>query len=244
MERLFTGVALGAALLAAGLAGGAVAQTPDAAFRLTLEAALRAAETRSHALEAQDAATRSARDGRGGRALARPDAAVDRQSAHRRRESFSLTGISRPSVRWTQTLTREGKRQARSARFEREGDAAQAMRSMQLTALRRQTAQAWFDRYYRQQMVDLLARQRDEAALQIEAATAAYRAGRGAKPMCSRRERRRAHRRPIQSPRARPMPALAGALGRRRGVCPPAPPIAQTRSLALAPSLIDTPTSP
>ena len=51
---------------------------------------------------------------------------------------------------------------------------------MQLAELRRGTALAWFDRYYQQQMVALLSKQRDEAALQIEAADAAYRTGRGA----------------------------------------------------------------
>jgi outer membrane protein TolC len=175
---------LAAALLAAGLAGGAAAQTPDAASPLTLEAALRTAEARSHALEAQDAAARSARE----MAVAAgrlPDPmlrlSIDNLPTDGSK-SYSLTEdfMTQRSVGLTQTFTREGKRQARSARFEREGDAAQAMRGMQLTVLRRQTAQAWFDRYYRQQLVDLLARQRDEAALQIEAATAAYRAGRGA----------------------------------------------------------------
>lgn len=175
---------LAAAVLAAGLAGGAAAQTPDTSSPLTLEAALRTAEMRSHTLEAQDAAARSARE----MAVAAgrlPDPmlrlSIDNLPTDGS-NSFSLTAdfMTQRSVGLTQTLTREGKRLARSARFEREGDAAQAMRSMQLSALRRQTALAWFDRYYRQQLVDLLIRQRDEAALQTEAVEAGFRAGRGA----------------------------------------------------------------
>jgi outer membrane protein, heavy metal efflux system len=79
-----------------------------------------------------------------------------------------------------QTFVSLDKRAARSARFEREGDTAQAMRVLQLTELRQQTALAWFDRYYQQQMLDLLDQQREETALQIEAAETAYRSGRGA----------------------------------------------------------------
>ena len=95
---------------------------------------------------------------------------------------FSLTDdfMTMRSVGLTQTFTRADKRRARAARFEREADSAQAARAMQLAELRRGTALAWFDRYYQQQMVALLSKQRDEAALQIEAADAAYRTGRGA----------------------------------------------------------------
>lgn len=175
---------LAIALLAAWLGRGAAAQTPDAVSPLTLEAALRAAEMRSHTLAAQDAATRSARE-MAVAAARLPDPTLrlsidNLPTDGSKRYSLTEDFMTQRSVGLTQTLTREDKRRARSARFEREGDAALAIRSMQLTALRRQTAQAWFDRYYRQQMVDLLTRQRDEAALQIEAAAAAYRAGRGA----------------------------------------------------------------
>jgi len=239
---------LAAAVLAAGLAGGAVAQTPAAAPALTLEAALRAAEARSHALEAQDAAARSARE----MAVAAgrlPDPmlrlSIDNLPTDGSK-SYSLTEdfMTQRSVGLTQTLTREDKRLARSARFEREGDAAQAMRGMQLTVLRRQTAQAWFDRYYRQQMVDLLARQRDEAALQIEAATAAYRAGRGAQAdvFAARAAVARIEDR-IREARAR-LTNAGTSLARWVGDAAfaplgDAPPIAQTRlaSRALAPQL-------
>lgn len=159
-------------------------QATPPAQPLTLQAALRVAQARSYALLAQDAATRSAR------ALA---VAAERLPDPMLRLSvdnlpvdgpmrFSLTDdfMTMRSVGLTQTFTRADKRRARAARFEREADTAQAARAMQLAELRRGTALAWFDRYYQQQMVALLSRQRDEAALQIEAADVAYRAGRGA----------------------------------------------------------------
>jgi len=173
-----------AVLLAAGFSGWTAAQTTNSPPPLSLQAALRAAEVRSQTLKGQDAATRSARE----LAVAAgrlPDPMVRLSIDNLPTDGpmrFSLTEdfMTQRSVGLTQTLTREDKRQARSARFEREGDAAQAMRRMQLSALRRQTALAWLDRYYRQQLVDLLIRQRDEAALQTEAAEAGFRAGRGA----------------------------------------------------------------
>ncbi|MBT0960310.1 TolC family protein [Denitromonas iodatirespirans] len=179
--------ALGAALLAAGLCGGAAAQTiaqaTPPAQPLTLPAALRAAQARSHALVAQDAAARSAREM--AVAAARLPDPVLRLSVDNLPVDgpmrFSLTEdfMTMRSVGLTQTFVRKDKRRARAARFEREADTALAARAMQLAELRRGTALAWFDRYYQQRMVTLLTRQRDEAALQIDAAEAAYRGGRG-----------------------------------------------------------------
>ncbi len=175
--------ALGTALLAASLCGRTFAQATNSPPPLTLQAALRAAEVRSQTLKGQDAAARSARE----LAIAAgrlPDPmlrlSLDNLPTDGAK-SFSLTEdfMTQRSVSLTQTLTREEKRQARSARFERDGDAAQAMRRMQLSALRRQTALAWFDRYYRHQLVVLLSRQRDELALQSKVVEAGFRAGRG-----------------------------------------------------------------
>jgi outer membrane protein TolC len=175
--------ALGAALLAASLSGGSAAQTTNSLPPLSLHAALRAAEARSSALQSQDAAARAARE----LAIAAgrlPDPmlrlSIDNLPTDGpKRYSLTEDFMTQRSVGLTQTLTREDKRRARSARFEREGDAAMAMRSMQLSALRRQTALAWFDRHYRQLVVDLLIRQRDEAALLSAATDAAFRSGRG-----------------------------------------------------------------
>ncbi len=79
----------------------------------------------------------------------------------------------------TQELTRDAKRQARSARFEREAETAQASRAMALANLQRDTANAGLDRYYQERMREALLVQRDESRLQVDAADAAYRGGRG-----------------------------------------------------------------
>ena len=67
----------------------------------------------------------------------------------------------------------------RVARFEREAEAAQAGRTSALANLQREAALAWLDRYYQERIRDALTAQRDEARLQVEAADAAYRGGRG-----------------------------------------------------------------
>jgi outer membrane protein TolC len=175
--------ALCATCLVISFSAGAQAQT-IIAQPLTLDAALVVAQARSKALPAQDAAARAARE----QAVAAgrlPDPmlrlSVDNLPVDGPK-SFSLTDdfMTMRSVGLTQTLTRADKRHARAALFERVADSAQAARGMQLANLRRDTAFAWFDRYFQQQMVDLLAQQRGEARLQIESADAAYRAGRGA----------------------------------------------------------------
>lgn len=120
--------ALGTALLAASLSGWTAAQTTNSPPPLSLQAALRAAEVRSQTLKSQDAAARSARE----LAVAAgrlPDPmlrlSIDNLPTDGAK-SFSLTEdfMTQRSVGLTQTLTREDKRRARSARFEREGDAA------------------------------------------------------------------------------------------------------------------------
>jgi outer membrane protein TolC len=97
-------------------------------------------------------------------------------------DRFSTTRdfMTMRSVGVMQEFTREDKRAARAARFEREADAAVAGRAMVLADLRRDTAMAWLDRHFQERMRELLRSQRAELALQIEAADAAYRGGRGA----------------------------------------------------------------
>jgi outer membrane protein TolC len=150
---------------------------------LTLDAALHAAQVRSHALTAQEAAVVSGREQAvaAGR-LPDPILRLSVESLPvNGSKRFSLTEDSMTirSVGLTQIFTREEKRYARSTRFEREADAAQAARVLQLANLRRDTARAWFDRYFQQQMVDLLMMQRIEANQQVESSGAAYRAGSG-----------------------------------------------------------------
>ena len=79
-----------------------------------------------------------------------------------------------------QQFTRSDKREARSARFDREAEAAESGRTLALANLQRDTALAWLDRHYQERVRDVLVTQRDEARLQIDAADAAYRGGRGA----------------------------------------------------------------
>lgn len=96
-------------------------------------------------------------------------------------DRFSLTRdfMTMRSIGVSQEFTREDKRRARSARLEREADTADANRVLTLTNVQRNTAAAWLERYYQERMVELLQRQRDEGTLQIDAADAVYRGGRG-----------------------------------------------------------------
>lgn len=96
-------------------------------------------------------------------------------------DRFSLTRdfMTMRSVGVMQEFTREDKRRARTLRFEREAETAEANRALTSISIRRSTAVAWLDRYYQERIVELLVRQRNEAKLQIEAADAAYRGGRG-----------------------------------------------------------------
>lgn len=151
---------------------------------LTLDQALRAAQDRSQQLVAQDAAAAASRD----MAVAagqRPDPTFKvgiNNLPINAQDRFSLTRdfMTMRTVGLMQEITRGDKLRARSARFEREAEVAEANRALALTQLRRDTAMAWLDRYYQEQMLVVLRSQRAEAGLQIEAADAAYRGGRGA----------------------------------------------------------------
>ena len=150
---------------------------------LTLDQALRSAQDRSQQLSAQDSAASASRE----MAIAagqRPDptlkAGINNLPINGP-DRFSLTRdfMTMRSIGVAQEVTRGDKLKARSARFEREAELAQAARAVALTDLRRDTAKAWLDRYYQERMLDVLRTQRAEASLQIEAADSAYRGGRG-----------------------------------------------------------------
>ncbi|MGE3296427.1 MAG: TolC family protein [Porticoccaceae bacterium] len=177
------GYKLAVAILAFGLSGWATAAVTPTDAPLSLAEALHRAEVRSHALAAQDAAATAA----GAMAVAArqlPDPvlrlAVENLPIDGA-DRYSLTDdfMTMRSIGLMQTMTGADKRAARATRFEREGEVAQTAHALERTRLRRDTALAWLDRHYREQMVALLQRQRDETALQIDAAEAAYRAGRG-----------------------------------------------------------------
>jgi len=155
----------------------------NAAVTLSLEEALRLARTRSQTLVAQDAAAAAARDlAVAAGQLPDPMLTVGINNLPvTTSDRFSLTSdfMTMRSVGVTQEFTRADKRKARSARFEREAEGAAAGRELALANLERDTALAWLDRYYQEAVRALLVRQRDEAALQIDAADAAYRSNRG-----------------------------------------------------------------
>jgi len=151
---------------------------------LTLDQALRIAQDRSRQLVAQESAAAAARE----LAVAAgqlPDptlkAGVNNLPVNGS-DRFNLTNdfMTMRSVGVMQEFTRSDKRKARASRFDREAEAAEAARAVALADLRRDTAQAWLERYYQERMLDLLQSQRNEAGLQIDAADAAYRGGRGA----------------------------------------------------------------
>jgi outer membrane protein TolC len=150
---------------------------------LTLDEALRIAQDRSRQLVAHEAAAAAA----GHMAVAageRPDpvlkAGINNLPLNGE-DRFSLTRdfMTMRSVGVMQELTREDKLRSRAARYEREEERARAVRKLALANLQRDTAAAWLDRLYQERMLELLVRQRDEASLQIDAADAAYRSGRG-----------------------------------------------------------------
>ena len=150
---------------------------------LTLEEALRLAQERSRQLPAQDASAQAARQ-MAAAAGQRPDpilkAGINNLPINGP-DRFSLTNdfMTMRSVGVSQEFTRDGKLKARAARFEREAEVAEAGRELALANLQRDTAMAWLDRYHQERMREVLITQRDEAKLQIEAADAAYRGGRG-----------------------------------------------------------------
>ncbi|AKU11574.1 putative outer membrane cation efflux protein [Azoarcus sp. CIB] len=151
---------------------------------LDFDQALRLAQDRSRQLAAQDAAARAA----GEMAVAAgqlPDPmlklGIDNLPTDGP-DRFSLTRdfMTQRSIGIAQEFTRADKRQARAARFDREADAARAGGVLALADLQRDTAIAWLDRHYQERIRDALVAQRDEARLQVDAAEAAYRGGKGA----------------------------------------------------------------
>jgi outer membrane protein TolC len=160
--------------------GAAIAQ--DTAV-LALDEALRIAEERSEQLRAEDAAALAARE-LAAAAAETPDpvltAGINNLPVNGPDE-FSLTSDSMTmrSIGLSRELTRQDKRDARAARFEREAEAADAGRTLALVELQRATAIAWLERYYGARTYEVLTLQRQQAALQVEAAELSYRSGRG-----------------------------------------------------------------
>jgi outer membrane protein TolC len=95
------------------------------------------------------------------------------------RFSFSQDFMTMRRVGVMQELTRADKRQLRAARFEREAELSLVEKNVTTAAIERDTALAWLDRYYAEAAAAVAAEQTAQAALQVEAAEGAYRAGRG-----------------------------------------------------------------
>ncbi|WP_372528087.1 TolC family protein [Piscinibacter sp.] len=172
-----------ASLLPLVLALGLTATDIGAAEVLDFEQALVLAQQRSRQLAALDAAASAAKD-MAGAAGQLPDptlkAGVNNLPIDGP-DRFSLVRdfMTMRSIGVMQEFTRADKRAARSARFEREADAARAARHLALANLQRDAAVSWLDRHFQERMRELLVAQREETKLQIEAAEAAYRSARG-----------------------------------------------------------------
>lgn len=164
----------------AALCGGAAAlENP-----LTLqEAQLRAVE-RSRLLAAKDHAVHASRE-QAVAAARLPDPVlklgVDNLPVEGP-DRFSTTRdfMTQRRIGLMQDLTRTDKRRLRAERFEREADKTSAEKTAAAAAIERDTAMAWLDRYYFEVMAGLVAEQEQQASLEVAAAEAAYRGGRGA----------------------------------------------------------------
>ena len=150
---------------------------------LSLAEAQRLAVARSRQLAAQDAAADASRDlAVAARQLPDPvlKVGVDNLPVTGN-ERYSLTDdfMTMRRVGVMQEFTGSDKRRLRAERFQREADKATAEKDRLTADIERSAASAWLDRYYAEAMVSVLAEQRDQAKLAINAAEGAYRGGRG-----------------------------------------------------------------
>jgi outer membrane protein TolC len=150
---------------------------------LTLEQAQQRALERSRSLPAQDAAIAAARE----LAVAAgrlPDpvlrAGIDNlpvSGADRFNIGSDFMTMRRIGV--MQELPASDKRRLRAARLERTADKAAAEKEAAAARIERETALAWLELYFARRMADLVRQQLTQAQLDLEAAGAAYRAGKG-----------------------------------------------------------------
>lgn len=148
---------------------------------LSLDAALRAAEARSQvhehhayqAIAARDMAVAAAQLPDPVLRMSLDNLTIDGPA----RWSLTREPMTMGSIGLMQSFTREDKRAGNAARYEQEAKLADSEVAVQLANLRRDTASAWLDRYYREQLLTLLQQQHAENLIVVEAAEAAYRAG-------------------------------------------------------------------
>lgn len=154
------------------------AETP-----LTLAAALQLATSRSRQLAAQDAAVDASRE-MAVAAAQLPDPVLkigidNLPVAGAVRFSPGNDFMTMRRIGVMQEITREDKRQSRAERYLRSAEKSAAEKSVTVAQMQRDTALAWLERYYAEKIAALLAAQVAQARLEIEAADAAYRSGRG-----------------------------------------------------------------
>jgi outer membrane protein TolC len=78
-----------------------------------------------------------------------------------------------------QELTAPDKRRLRASQLDRMADKASAEKDVEIARIEQETALAWLDLYFTKQVADLGRQQLAQAQLDLEAAEAAYRSGRG-----------------------------------------------------------------
>ena len=174
------GAAIGlVVLLALGLCGSVSADESP----LTLAEAQRIATLRSKQIEAGDLGV-SASKNLAVAAAERPDPvakiALENVPVNGS-EAFSLQqdSMTMRSVGIMQEITRPSKLRARAAESEQAVRLAEAKKAQTLVEVRRESALAWLDRYYAEAAQRIVAEQVDAARLEVSAADAAYRGGRG-----------------------------------------------------------------
>jgi outer membrane protein TolC len=156
---------------------------PAAGTVLTLSEAQRLATEHSRQLTAQDSAVTASRE-MAAAAGQLPDPTlklgVDNLPVDGA-DQFNLTRdfMTMRRIGVMQEFTREEKRQLRTQRFEREAEKSAVEKTATLAAIYRDTALAWFDRYYAEAMTAVITEQIKAARLEVDAAESAYRAGRG-----------------------------------------------------------------
>lgn len=148
---------------------------------LSLVEAQRLAVERSRQLSAQDALVRASREmGRAAGQLPDPILrfGIDNLPTEGS-ERFTLGGdfMTMRRIGVMQEFTSAEKRKLRSARFDRQGDRANAEKSAVLAAIQRDTAIAWLEVLYLERLHALVAEQAQELRLEIEVAETAYRSG-------------------------------------------------------------------
>jgi outer membrane protein TolC len=94
------------------------------------------------------------------------------------RLSLSRDFMTMRRIGLAQELPRAQKRQLRAERFEREATRAGAESQLNLANIQRETANAWIERYYTQQLRDLVLKQIEEAKLQVQTAESGFGVGR------------------------------------------------------------------